>query len=101
MLAALNAKAFDLLLDMEMPVSISFGSVQLPLRDVLKLEIGSSLDLNRSTGDPVDVLVNDRLIARGDVVMVDGNYGVKIREIVRRGARVDEDRLTQLAGAVR
>lgn len=78
----------DLLLDVELPVSISFGKTCLPLRDVLKLTTGSIVELNRTASDPVDVLVNQRLVARGEVVVVEGNYGIRIQEIASRQDRL-------------
>ena len=79
-----NTQALSFLLDVKLPLSISFGSAQLPLKDVLKLTIGSCVELNRMTGDPVEIIVNDRVIARGEVVVVDGNYGVRIKQILGR-----------------
>ncbi len=81
----LNIEALNFLLDVKLPLSVSFGSAHLPLKEVLKLSIGSSVELNRATGDPVEIIVNDRVIARGEVVVVDGNYGVRIKQIVGRG----------------
>ena len=78
----------DLLLDVDLPVSISFGKTQLALKDVLKLTTGSIVELNRGINEPVEVLVNHCLVARGEVVVVDGNYGVRIRQIVSRQDRV-------------
>jgi flagellar motor switch protein FliN/FliY len=81
----------DLLLDVELPVSISFGKTQLPLKEVLRLTTGSIVELNRGVGDPVEILVNHCLIARGEVVVVEGNYGVRIQQIASR-----QDRLRSL-----
>jgi len=75
-------RTMELLLDVELPVSLSFGRSQLPLKDVLKLTTGSIVELNRGVSEPVDVLVNQCLIARGEVVVVDGNYAVRIQQIV-------------------
>jgi flagellar motor switch protein FliN/FliY len=83
-----SSRTMDLLLDVELPVSISFGKSTLPLRDVLKLTTGSIVELNRTASDPVDVLVNQRLIARGEVVVVEGNYGVRIQKIASRHDRL-------------
>jgi flagellar motor switch protein FliN len=77
-----SSRTMELLLDVELPVSISFGRSQLPLKDVLKLTTGSIVELNRTVSEPVEVLVNDSLIARGEVVVVDGNYAVRIQHIV-------------------
>lgn len=83
-----TSRTMELLLDVELPVSISFGRTHLPLRDVLKLTTGSIVELNRTVTDPVDVLVNQRLIARGEVVVVEGNYAVRIQEIASRHERL-------------
>jgi flagellar motor switch protein FliN/FliY len=82
------SRTMELLLDVELPVSISFGKTQLPLRDVLKLMTGSIVELNRGVNDQVDVLVNHCLVARGEVVVVEGNYGVRIQEIAGRRERL-------------
>jgi flagellar motor switch protein FliN/FliY len=74
----------DLILDVELPVSISFGKTELPMKDVLKLTTGSIVELNRGVNDPVEVMVNHCLIARGEVVVVEGNYGVRIQHIASR-----------------
>lgn len=78
----------DLLLDVELPVSVSFGRTQLPLKEVLKLTSGSIVELNRPVAEPVEVIVNNCVIARGEVVVVEGNYGVRITEIVSRQQRL-------------
>lgn len=72
----------DLLLDVELGVSLRFGSRRAPLREVLELSPGAVLELNREIQEPVDLLLNNRVIARGDVVVVDGNYGLHVTEII-------------------
>ena len=79
---------FDLLLEIEMQLGVSFGRSHLPLEEVLKLSSGAIVELNRLVSDPVDVLVNDAVIARGEVVVVEGSYGVRITEIVSRRERI-------------
>jgi flagellar motor switch protein FliN/FliY len=81
-------RTLDLLLEVELPVSVSFGRAQLPLRDVLKLTSGSIVELNRTVTEPVEVIVNGCVIARGEVVVVEGNYGVRIQEIISREKRL-------------
>ena len=81
---AVASKTLDFLLDVELPVSISFGKAQLPLQDVLKLTAGSVVELDRSIQDPVELIVNGHVIALGEVVVVEGNYGVRILEIINR-----------------
>lgn len=89
--AAPYNQMLDLLLDVELPVSISFGRTHLPLKDTLKLTTGSIVELNRTVSEPVEVIVNNCVIARGEVVVIEGNYGVRIREIMSR-----QDRLRNL-----
>ena len=85
------SRTMDLLLDVDLPVSISFGKALLPMKEVLKLTTGSIVELNRSLNEPVEVLVNHCLIARGEVVVVEGNYGIRIQQIASR-----QDRLRSL-----
>jgi flagellar motor switch protein FliN len=82
------SKTFDLLLDVALPVSVSFGRTSLQIREVLKLNTGSIVELNRLVSEPVDVIVNDCVIARGEVVVVDGNYGVRITHLASREDRI-------------
>jgi flagellar motor switch protein FliN/FliY len=71
-------RALDLLLDVELPVSVSFGRAQIRLKEVLKLTTGSIVELHRTVTEPVEVIVNNCVIARGEVVVEEGNYGVRI-----------------------
>ncbi len=80
--------SIDLLLDVELPVSVSFGRAHLPLKDVIKLTCGSIVELNRSVSEPVDVLVNNCIIARGEVVVVEGNFGIRIKQVISRQDRL-------------
>ncbi len=82
------ARTLELLYDVELPVSVSFGRAQLPLKDVIKLTSGSIVELNRSVTEPVEVIVNNCVIARGEVVVIEGNYGVRIDEIISRQDRL-------------
>lgn len=85
---AVSSKMLNLLMDVALPVSISFGKTSLQIREVLKLNTGSVVELNRLVKEPVDVIVNNCVIARGEVVVVDGNYGVRVIQLASR-----EDRL--------
>ena len=69
-----------LLMDMEMPVLVRLGRTRMVLRDLLALDAGSSVEFRRTPEEPVDLLVNGRVVARGTVVVVQGNYGVRITE---------------------
>jgi flagellar motor switch protein FliN/FliY len=81
-------KGLDLLLDVELPVSVSFGRAELPIKDVIKLTTGSIVELNRAIAEPVEVIVNNVIIARGEVVVVEGNFGVRIKQVVSRQERL-------------
>ncbi|MCC7497697.1 MAG: flagellar motor switch protein FliN [Bryobacterales bacterium] len=83
-----NSRTLELLLEVELPVSVSFGRAQLPLKDVLKLTSGSIVELNRSVSEPVEIIVNNCVIARGEVVVLEGNYGVRIHHIISRQERL-------------
>lgn len=78
----------ELLMEVELPVSVTFGRTQMRLKDAVKLTSGSIVELNRSIIEPVEVIVNNCVIARGEVVVVEGNYGVRIHEIVSREERL-------------
>lgn len=82
------ASAMDLLLDVELPVSVSFGRTRLPLEELLKLGAGSIIELGRNADDPVELIVNNCVVALGEVVVVDGNYGVRILRIASRAERL-------------
>lgn len=74
-------KNIDRLLDVELDVVVRFGMTNIPLRDVVRMGIGTMIELNRAIDEPVELLVNGRQLARGEVVVVDGYYGVRITEI--------------------
>src|SRR3984885_10179299 len=82
------SKTFDLLLEVALPIAVSFGRTSLQIREVLKLNTGSIVELDRFVTDPVEVIVNDCVIARGEVVVVDGNYGVRISQLASREERL-------------
>jgi flagellar motor switch protein FliN len=79
---------YELLLDVEMPVSVSFGRAHLPLREIVKLTSGAIVELNRAVSEPVELIVNNCVVARGEVVVVDGNYGVRVKQIISRKERL-------------
>jgi flagellar motor switch protein FliN len=69
------------LLDVELDVVVRFGITTVPLRDVVRMGVGTMIELNRAVDEPVELLVNNRSLARGEVVVVDGYYGVRVTEI--------------------
>jgi flagellar motor switch protein FliN/FliY len=72
----------DLILDVTVPVTVSIGSVRKTISEILSLAPGQVIELDRAAGDPVDLFVNDRLVARGEVVVVGDRYGFRVTEIV-------------------
>ena len=81
--------ALDLLLDIELPVTLRFGKTQMTLDEVIDLSAGSVIDFGQSAEEPVEIMVNGRVVARGEAVMVQGNYGVRISHIESRRDRLD------------
>ena len=77
-----NGQNLELLLDVELDASIRFGQKEMLLRDILDLRSGAVIELERTVSEPAELLVAGRVIARGDVVVVDGNYGLRITEVV-------------------
>lgn len=69
------------LLDVEMNVVVRFGEKCVPLRDVVRYRVGAMIELDRTVDEPVELLVNKHQFARGEVVVIDGYYGVRITEI--------------------
>lgn len=74
--------ALDVLHDVEMGVTVELGRTRMPLRDILTVVPGSVIELDRAASAPVDVLVNGTLIARGEVVVIDEEFGIRITEVV-------------------
>jgi flagellar motor switch protein FliN/FliY len=79
---------FDLLHDVEMEVTAELGRTRMSVRELLSLTPGAVIELDRAAGGPADLLVNGRLIARGEVVVIDENFGIRITEIVGPSDRV-------------
>jgi flagellar motor switch protein FliN len=83
-----QVSSIDLLRDVELNVKIELGRSRMLVEDVLKLGEGSVVELDKLAGDPVDVFVNDRLVARGEVLVLNDNFCVRVNEIVA-GAKDD------------
>lgn len=83
--AAAVPAGLDLLHDVEMEISAELGRTRMNVRDLLSLAPGAVVELDRAAGSPADLLVNGRLIARGEVVVVDENFGLRITEIIAAG----------------
>jgi flagellar motor switch protein FliN len=80
--------ALDLLMDVQLAVSMRFGARQLLLREVLELSPGAVVELDRRVQEPVDLLLDGKLVARGEVVIIDGNYGLRVTDVSPLSAQV-------------
>lgn len=78
------SRAAPLLMGVKLPIRVLLGRAQLCLRDIAELGNGAVVELNCSPDDPVEIIVNERVIAHGEVVVVAGNYGVRITKIASR-----------------
>lgn len=76
------ARNIDLLMDVDLPVSIELGRTKLTISDILSLGPGSVVELNKLAGEPVDLMVNSKIVARGEVVVVDENFGLRITQLM-------------------
>lgn len=84
-----DRKNLDLLLDVEIPIAVEVGRTQMSLEDVLALVPGSIIALDKKAEEPVDLRVNGKLVARGEVVLVDDTYGLRITQIVDAAGRIE------------
>ncbi len=74
----------DLVLDVELAVTLRFGQRQLPLREVLDLTSGSVVELDRQVDEPVELILDGKVVARGEAVIIDGNYGMRITQVLQQ-----------------
>lgn len=84
-----DPRNLELLLDVEIPISVEVGRAQMSLEEVLKLVPGSVVALDKKAEEPVDLRVNGKLVARGEVVLVDDTYGLRITQIVDAAGRIE------------
>ncbi|MCA8954257.1 MAG: flagellar motor switch protein FliN [Planctomycetes bacterium] len=82
-------KNLDLLLDVEIPIAVEVGRTEMTLEEVLKLVPGSVIALDKKSEEPVDLRVNGKLVARGEVVLVDDAYGLRITQIIDAAGRIE------------
>src|SRR5699024_8491387 len=78
----------DMLLDVPLKVTVELGRTNRPIREILDLSPGSIIELDKLAGEPVDILVNEKLIAKGEVVVIDENFGVRVTDIVSKTDRI-------------
>jgi flagellar motor switch protein FliN/FliY len=85
---AAQEKNLDLLLDVNLPISIELGRTTMRIKDILALGPGSVVELKKLAGEPVDLLVNNKIVAKGEVVVVDENFGLRIVSLLSREERL-------------
>jgi flagellar motor switch protein FliN len=79
-----NMPSLDFLLDVPIKLTVELGGCQISMRDLLQLSVGSVVQLDKSANASVDLFVNQKLVARGEVVVVEDNFGIKITEILAK-----------------
>jgi flagellar motor switch protein FliN len=82
-----RSRTLDVIMDIDLPLVVRFGRTELPLRTLTTLGPGSVIDLGRSPDEPVEILISNRVVARGEVLIMAGNYGVRIQEVVSPAER--------------
>jgi len=82
----------ELLLDVELEATLRFGCREMPLGEILELGPGDVVQLDRHVSDPVDLIVGDKIVARGDVVLVNGNFGLRVNEVAAPRKRLESIR---------
>lgn len=83
-----NAPELDVILDIPVVISMEVGNTQIPIRNLLQLNQGSVIELDRLAGEPLDVLVNGTLIAHGEVVMVNDKFGIRLTDVISQSERI-------------
>ena len=84
-----EARNLDMLLDIPLQVTVELGRTKRSVKEILELASGSIIELDKLAGEPVDILVNSRLIAKGEVVVIDENFGVRITDILSKAERLN------------
>lgn len=84
-----TGEALDVVLDMEVEAALQFGATEMRLRDVLGLGPGVVVELDRNVAAPVDLIVSERVVARGEVVVVKGNFALRVTEVLRPQLRLE------------
>ena len=82
----------ELLLDVELDASLRFGCREMPLAEILDLGPGDVVQLDRHISDPVDLIVGDKIVARGEVVLINGNFGLRVIEVATPRRRLESIR---------
>jgi flagellar motor switch protein FliN/FliY len=79
----------SLIMDVKLPIKVRIGSKTMLLKDVISMDIGSVIELDRLVNDPLDILVDEKIIGKGEVVIVDGNFGIQVTEVLNQRERLE------------
>jgi len=80
----------DFILDIPLEISVELGRTKIPISDLLQLGQGSVIELAKMTGEPLEILVNQRLVARGEVVVINDKFGVRLTDVISPAERVKQ-----------
>ena len=87
---AIKDRNLDLILDIPLKVTVELGRTKMPVSELLNLTQGSVIELAKLAGEPMEVLVNDKLIARGEAVVVNEKFGVRLTDIISPSERIEQ-----------
>ncbi|GAB4302590.1 MAG: flagellar motor switch protein FliN [Desulfuromonadia bacterium] len=87
---SLDSRSLDLVLDIPLQLSVELGRTKLLVKEILQLNQGSVVELNKLAGEPLDVYVNSKLVARGEAVVVNEKFGIRLTDIVSASERVEK-----------
>jgi flagellar motor switch protein FliN/FliY len=85
-----DSKNLEFILDIPMQITVQLGSTKMLIRDLLQLGQGSVIELEKLAGEPMEILVNNKLVARGEVVVVNEKFGVRLTDVVSAVERVQQ-----------
>ena len=83
-----STRRLDLLLDVPLEVTVELGRSRMTIQDLLALSPGAVIELDKIAGEPLDIVVNDRLIARGEAVVINDKFGIRITDIISKAERI-------------
>jgi flagellar motor switch protein FliN len=86
----MSVHSLDFILDIPLKVTVELGRTRMNIRDILSLSTGSVVELSKFAGEPLEVLVNDKLIARGEVVVVNEKFGIRLTDIISPVERIEQ-----------
>jgi flagellar motor switch protein FliN/FliY len=84
------AQSLDFILDIPLKVTAELGRAKMPIREILQLAQGSVIELSKFAGEPLEILINDKLIARGEVVVVNEKFGIRLTDIISPIERIEQ-----------